>query len=490
MGCLDHKNRQGYVKVEFSCPECGQLPPEISNINIDNKNIEFKCKICAEEEYNFHYFSKEPQNGNGNIINYYCKPQKGNQENKIWFKEYQNTQGILEDNKSLLQKIFSSEEEFNKAKEKIRENNEKLKKIIQLNKKIKEGSQIYQNNYFYVKSLNNICLSYEKEKSRDSKDTKFLFTALDDEIKIFKKEIDDFFDEKDIKIGRQEVSLILNGIKLNDKNIKCISLIKFNQLKDINLSENEITNIESLCYANLPFLEFLNLSSNKIEKIEPLEEINSKSLKYLFIQDNQIEDINVLLNPYFQTLEILRLEKNKINENSDSFKELLKLYNKNTKILISKTTEIDEIQTSYKINGENLKNIEVEGTNEGDLLLKKLFIVITSKNKIRKLKLPNNGIEEPSILNRILFNSLQELDLSSNNIKNLYFLRQMKAKELERLYLNNNKINDLSLLYNIKEYFPRLNEITLKANSFDPEESKFEKLIVYLDSKKAKLIIK
>ena len=123
-------------------------------------------------------------------------------------------------------------------------------------------------------------------------------------------------------------------------------------------------------------------------------------------------------------------------------------------------------------------------------MLKNIFIIISqkNKNKIRKLKLRRNKIEDPSILNRILFNFLEELDLSSNNIKNLKFLKGMKAKNLKRLYLNDNYINDLSPLYNIKEYFQDLNTISLNNNNFNPEASKFKHLIVYLEYKNIEII--
>ena len=482
MGCLEGKNKQEYQKAEFSCPECGQLPPEISNINIDNKNIEFICKICAEKEYNSHFFSKLPQNNN--IINYYFQPQKGNLEKKIWFKEYQNQKEKLKNNKNILQRIFSSQEKFNKAKEIIKQTNETLKKIIDFNKRLKLESQIYQNNYFYVKSLNNICISYEKENLRDSNDLKFLFTALSNDIEISSKASEEFFDKKDEKIGRQQTNLILGDKELNDQNIKCLFLIKFNQLKEINLSGNDIKDIESLCYTNLQFLEYLNLSNNKIEKIETLGEINSKELKYLFIQNNQIKDINVLVDDNFPILEILRLENNNINEKSESFKKLVQNYNSSKTILIKNKSEIDVIQRKYKLdNNKNVINIEIEGKEEGDKLLKEIFIIITFNNKIRKLKLTNNKIEDPSILNRIQFEHLEELDLSINNIKNLYFLRGMKAKELRRIFLNNNNINDLSLLYYIEDYFPRLELIDLKSNSFNPKESIYINLKNYLNEK-------
>ena len=112
-----------------------------------------------------------------------------------------------------------------------------------------------------------------------------------------------------------------------------LSMIKFNQLKEIDLSENEIIEIEPICNMNLPFLEFLNLSFNKINNIKPLGEMNSKKLKYLFLQNNQIEDIKFVNDWNFPKLRILRLENNNnIQENPDSFKEIVDKYKKNNEL--------------------------------------------------------------------------------------------------------------------------------------------------------------
>ena len=449
-------------KNEFLCPECGQLPPEISNINVDNKKIEFRCKKCGEKEYEAKFLYHEFHD---NTIYYYCKPIINNGENKYWFKEYTNKTERLSNNKNCLNKTYSNDI-LEKSKEIIKQKNKELEKIIKFNKIIIGTREKYPNNYFFIKSLKNITNSLQKEKLRDSKDLKFLFTALNNEIEISDKAIENFLDEKDIKIERQEENLILSKKKLNDENIKCISLIKFNQLKEINLSENEIINIDLICNMNLPFLEFLNLSYNKIRNIEPLGELNPKKLKYLFIQNNQIEDVEVLKNCDFPKLKILRLENNNIQENSISFKEIVHIYNKYNKIIVTQR-KIEEIKKLYNIEyHEKTQKIELEGVeeekereereedDEEELILKNLFIIITQKNenRIRKLKLANNKIKNPSILNRIQFNFLEELDLSLNNIKNLKFLKGMKAKNLKTLYLNNNCIKDLSSLINNINY--------------------------------------
>ena len=300
-----------------------------------------------------------------------------------------------------------------------------------------------------------------------------------------------FLDEKKVKIEREEENLNLSNKKINDENIKYLSLIKFNQLKDIDLSENEIINIEPLCKIKLPFLEKLNLSFNKISNIKPISEINSRKLKYFFIQNNQIEDIQAFIDfcSNYNSLEILSLENNNINESSDLFKKLLKICNKKNQIIVS-NEKIDEIKNLYNIEyNENMEEFKVDRTEKGDSMLKNMFIIISSKNKnrLKKLNLKDNKIEDPSILSRIQFNFLEELDLSINNIKNLNFLKGIKAKKLVDLYLDHNNIKDISALYNIKEFFPCLKNISLYNYNFIPENSYFN-LIQYLQSKNIKVL--
>ena len=490
MGCFNNKNRLGFPKIEFLCPECGKLPPEILNINADNKVVGFKCKICAEKEYNSRFFSKI-EYASDNIINYYCKQRTGNQD-KAWFKEYLKQRESLTDNGTFFQNLFS-DGDFNKYKEIIRKKNEQLEKIIKFNEILIEESETNQNNYWYLKSLDNICKSLEIEKERELKDLKFLSAVLNNDFEISENGIVTFLNEKDVNIDRENEYLFLNDKKLNDENIKCIALILFNNLKEIDLSGNEITNIEALCDINLPFLEFLNLSYNKIQDIEPLRERNNKNLKYLFIHNNLIKDITILCDPDFPTLKILTLENNKINIQSEQFQNLFNLYNDNRNILV---TNIDTILNKYQNFRYNNKTreIKLEGTNEGDSMLNDLFIIITfNKNYIiKELKLKSNKIEKPSILNIIQFNDLETLDLNINHIKSLDFLKGMKAKELKNLYLDDNYINNLSFLYNtekLKELFPRLKLVSLKNNNFDPNESQYKDILTKILNEKGITLI-
>ena len=347
----------------------------------------------------------------------------------------------------------------------IMEKNKKLMKIIEFNSAIISICK-NANNYLYSKSLINIGKEYNREKVRDSNDFKLLFNDYNNEIINSDEIIEKIFEDKNVCIKRDEESLILNN-KIDDQYSGLISQIKFNQLKHIDLSENNLTNIEFLNDISLPFLEFLNLSHNNICDIEPLGKIRSKNLSFIYLQNNLIEDIGAFLNNKFPFLKILRLEKNpKLNEETRSFKEVKEIYQ--TQIITD--LEIEKIKKKFDIDEDNL-NLDLSNKMGGDLILICTFIILTSKSnsEINKLDLRNNNINNPSLLNKIQFDSLTKLDLSVNNIKNLDFLKEMKAKRLEELYLDNNKINDLSQLKNNLGNFPTLKYITLNSNNFDYE---------------------
>ena len=500
MGCLSCKNNSNEVIQDniFACPECGEINPEITKINVDNKKIEFYCKKCTEKEFESKNFVLEEKD---KIKNYYLRP-KRNGENQFWFKEYKNENKKSSKLKILLKKIFQNNLE--KAKEMITKKNEQLEKIIKLNQMVKYNCEKYQNNYFHLKSLKNIQKSLQRELLRDSNDLKFLLAAFKNEIEFSNKAIEVFNKVAKVDLNRKEESLFLSKKKLKDINIISLSMIKFNQLKEIDLSENEITNIELICNMKLPFLEFLNLSYNKIKNIKPLGEINSKKLKYLFIQNNQIdnlEDIKFLCECDYPNLKILRLENNIIDEDSESLKKIIEECLKKKRIIVT-NKKIDEIKNKYNIQYYNEKSekIELEGIEEeeielidkeeedeaDELLLKNLFIIISQKNEngIKTLKLTKCKIKNPSILTRIQFDSLETLDLSNNNIKNLTFLKGMRAKYLKNLFLNENDICDLSLLYNLKDktLFPDLELITLEDKKIDPNDKDKEELKKYLAS--------
>ena len=90
--------------------------------------------------------------------------------------------------------------------------------------------------------------------------------------------------------------LNLNKKNLNDEALVYFNLIKFNKLIILDLSQNNILNINALEKVNFSELRRLNLSENKISDINTLEKIDLKNLEELDLSENNITDINTLKN--------------------------------------------------------------------------------------------------------------------------------------------------------------------------------------------------
>ena len=73
-----------------------------------------------------------------------------------------------------------------------------------------------------------------------------------------------------------------------------MSSVDFNNLEEINLRNNKISNIEPL--KNFKNLKKIDLSYNKINKLDALKAISENNIKIeiLYLNNNNIEDIQIL----------------------------------------------------------------------------------------------------------------------------------------------------------------------------------------------------
>ena len=532
------------------CSKCGKIS-EILKIHTDNSKLELNCKYCGEyeiliDDYCSHlskenYFKKCSSCENKGINNKYyycfkcvkdiceeCKNKNHSDHDYIEADEKKNTcikhkkefQYFCEDDQENFCEIKDHKEHDNHKIIKISnihkfflENQgkfnqliEDLKKIMKFNEIILNKAEKYQNEDFYVKSINNMGKSLKEGNERNSKDIKCFFAGLSDDIKNSLEAIE-FLQKKHagkkIEFSRNKKNLPFNSKELDDDDLKYISQIRFNQLKEIDISENKIKNIQPFKKMRLPFLEFLNLSHNEIEIVEPVTKLKSEKLQYIFLQNNKIKDINTFSDSDsdFPNLEILRAEDNFNLEIENNDDEETKENKKKIKVALEKIKgkypkrfiydsidkQNENFKKEYKYDSDiscDIDSIDLCDLKGGDQMLKDLFLIITykSKNKIKKLILRNNDIKDPSILKRVNFNKLKVLDLAVNEIKNLTFLLEMKAENLEYLYLDNNKIKEVYQILNSK--FPNLEILSLNENQFELDEMEDTQIYAKLNNKK------
>ena len=92
-------------------------------------------------------------------------------------------------------------------------------------------------------------------------------------------------------------------IRIGDEGFKFFTRILFIQLKEMDLADNNISDIKDISYMILPHLEYLDLSYNKIKDINPIAKLKCEKLKEICLQKNEIEDISPFNDSYFPELE-------------------------------------------------------------------------------------------------------------------------------------------------------------------------------------------
>ena len=219
--------------------------------------------------------------------------------------KYQNSTDLIhfkEENKNIEDKLREiMEENISIKKELIKLKNIIQEKITNVRTTVSDSND---NNKYVTNNLN-ICNSKEK------KDIK--------EIKLFKKKskclsINEFNKIFKINITDNNITELKLGYKnLGQNKVKNLTMINFENLEKLWLSNNKINDINFLEELKYPALQTLDLSNNQIENINVFENTNFKNLRKLWLNNNLINDISVFMKVKCERLEELNLKNNKIS---------------------------------------------------------------------------------------------------------------------------------------------------------------------------------
>ena len=183
---------------------------------------------------------------------------------------------------------------------------------------------------------------------------------------------------------------------LGDKGLNDLKINKMNELKELDLSINNISNIKLFTKIEFVNLEILNLSFNKISDINILEDVNLKQLKELYLNYNQIIDIKVLEKVKFNKIKIINLSHNQIsditileNVNFKELKELNLYYNKISDIKVFEKVNFEKLEALYLSYNQItdtylLKDVKFEKLKTLDLSMQ-----ITNNNPALKIPTKN-----------------------------------------------------------------------------------------------------
>ena len=209
----------------------------------------------------------------------------------------------------------------------------------------------------------------------------------------------------------------LTSIDLSRNMISKIHNGQFNEsfINVINLEHNEITEIPSLAFQNLPLIHTIDLSYNKVDKI----------------QDGAFLDL-----PY---LHILRLKNNKLTSFKHEFFNFVQYEKTELRILDLSHNDITFIQPeAFKIHPQTL------WINLAHNRLSYFpYLFVQSLTNLQHLDVGNNVIEKIEPEDFANSTHLRELSLANNLIGDIAETAFQYSTQLQVLNLSNNKIKEL-----------------------------------------------
>ena len=490
---------------QYLCPKCENFY-EILYISVEDESIQIKCK-CQEKEIivlKIKEFLKKCKESKSKKPKYHENP------NSHIVKYCQTCQKHIFDNESISSHKGHELIKMNILKEyiekknfirDIEKKNNELADDIRFNMTIINSYQNFENNYYHIQSIINLGNSIDKEKQIHSDYLYNMIKNIDKMVEDEKDKIDKLNKYYHILLSGNEEKLSLKNRQIDKTGLELLSQINFKNLKEINLSYNNITDIEPLKNMNLSNLQRLDLSNNKIQSIQALEEIYSPNLKDLCLNHNDIVDFSPITNnKFFRDLERIRIEKNNLKNNLETFKAILLTRFKRIN-LYSDVVSLEDFKKKYRVENEDDTKYDLSDKKAGNIILEELYNIIGNYDiKLNILILRNNNIKDCSLLSKIHLIHLRKLDLSVNEITNLDFLINTKLPRLETLFIDNNNINKLNPLLSIKKVtnyeedqkeikcnFKSLQIISLTGNNFDPDDKEVKLVLKKLKGKEIDL---
>lgn len=294
---------------QYTCTEC-QLVPEIIDINFTNDLIIINCFEHGKKELKItEYFEKEFKNLYYNDKCEYGEREQKNHLDKIFCycpkckvylcqscnRSHKHPFSVINVNE-LNNKCHSHFKDYFQYCKYCNNhfcNNDKKcehpKEFIKTpNEKDLEKLRNLRNKYFYLyKLIDTIITTYEKHPSNyfntlniiniSKKKQENNNEELLKKVEMLEKKILSILNDKlNIKLTCEEKILILNNKDIGNEYLDLLCLLQFKRLEEINLRNNNISNINSLINIDSPELKKLDLSYNKIMKVNVFKELVKK----------------------------------------------------------------------------------------------------------------------------------------------------------------------------------------------------------------------
>ena len=272
--------------------------------------------------------------------------------------------------------------------------------------------KIYKNEELCLFGNDGIKIDINNNNKFREKEYKQDLEYLLNKVKFLEKKILTVFNTKfNVDLTGNELKINLNGKKIGDLDLSLLFSVYFQYIEEIDLSNNNISNLNEINGWNFPNLKVLKMGHNKIKNIEPLKKLPSLNIKKIDLSYNIIENVKPL-------------------------EDVMKKNNKLEKINL-KNNLIENIETLKKNITSNIKEINLQNNKILEKECKEIENII--QNNITK-------IEEVKKTTKFLIYKKKSCD-SEIRLFNKIFVE--KNKEKCKLIINNQEL-DLIEFYNLK----------------------------------------
>lgn len=334
MKCLSTKSITSTYKTILNITDLENLinssfnyepPVDLINTSISH----FSCHDCTStplfkslniySDFEIRYYCEESGKNYNNSINEYLKKERKSDKNEI-----SNSKPLYDSRlEPKIKEILDKLEEIKKMKEKFSAIQYFLSRILI--------------SYFYHPEIKNNRENIKNIAESLEKQTVNPRAAIKEEMVKLQNGFNNMHDtilgvlnfklkgkiKEEIKSNIESINLSNQGITNED--LLLLSLIKFDNLKELDLSENEINNIEYLKFSVLPKIKKINLSHNKIKELPNTDNFNLKDqmpeLQGIYINGNEIEKnvIDPIKNDCLYTMKEFESEIMRSSEKSDNY---------------------------------------------------------------------------------------------------------------------------------------------------------------------------
>jgi hypothetical protein len=262
---------------------------------------------------------------------------------------------ILEGDLSLIE---ARKQYLDTVLEKILKEAKEINNCIKFYDLITKTQKKYGKNGFHIQNVET--LRRDLDSQFEYRDKNKLIRELDDSFNNVKKLdavrdklLEEFNKKHSTNITKDDTKINLSGKNLKKEDLKKFCQINLENIKELILSNNDLTSIKNLFDANLDNLEILKVDHNRINSVEILPFLKCHKLKELHLNDNKLCNVESLAKMKdFKALELIDLSNNLFDQKLESNQKLIQELQQ-----MAKTVKISEEGKEGDISDEDLKSL-------------------------------------------------------------------------------------------------------------------------------------